>query len=47
MSMLKETSDKGFMTPATNEIYTVMDNSDEILDYLESYKTDIGRVFKF
>ncbi len=47
LSMLKETSDKGFMTPATNEIYTVMDNSDEILDYLESYKTDIGRVFKF
>ena len=47
LSMLKETSDKGFMTPSTNEIYTVMDNSDEILDYLESYKTDIGRVFKF
>ncbi len=47
LSMLKETSDKGFMTPATNEIYTIMDNSDEILDYLESYKTDIGRVFKF
>ena len=47
LSMLKETSDKGFMTPATNEIYTVMDNSEEILDYLESYKTDIGRVFKF
>lgn len=47
VSMLKETSDKGFMSPATNEIYTVMDDADAILDYVENYKTDIGRVFKF
>lgn len=47
ISMLRETSDKGFMSPATNEIYAVMDNANTILSYLESYETDIGRVFKF
>ena len=45
--MMKATADKGFMTTVTNEIYTVMDNADAILDYIENYKTDIGRVFKF
>lgn len=47
LTMMKATADKGFMTPVTNEIYTVMDNADAILDYIENYKTDIGRVFKF
>ena len=47
LAMMKATADKGFMTPVTNEIYTVMDNADAILDYIENYKTDIGRVFKF
>lgn len=45
--MMSETAVKGFMTNATNEIYAVMDDADAILDYLESYKTDIGKVFKF
>ena len=39
--------DKGFMSAATNDIYTVMDDTDTILDYLENYKADIGHVFKF
>ena len=47
IDFMQELSDKGFMSPATNEIYTVMDDADDILDYIESYKTDIGRVFKF
>ena len=47
LTMLRSTADKGFMSEATNEIYTVMDDTDAILDYLENYKTDIGRVFKF
>ncbi len=47
LTMMSETAVKGFMTDATNEIYTVMDDADAILDYLESYKTDIGKVFKF
>ena len=47
LSMLTNTAQKGFMTPATNEIYTVMDDADKILDYIEKYKTDIGHVFKF
>ena len=47
LTMMSETAVKGFMTDATNEIYAVMDDADAILDYLESYKTDIGKVFKF
>lgn len=47
ITMLSVTADKGFMSPATNEIYTVMDDADAILDYIEDYKTDVGRVFKF
>lgn len=47
LTMMSETATKGFMTEATNEIYTVLDDTDTILDYLENYKTDIGRVFKF
>ena len=47
LTMMSETAVKGFMTNATNEIYAVMDAADAILDYLESYKTDIGKVFKF
>ena len=40
LTMMSETAAKGFMTDATNEIYTVMDDADAILDYLENYKTD-------
>lgn len=47
LTMMQETACKGFMTDATNKIYTVMDDADAIIDYLENYKTDIGRVFKF
>lgn len=47
LNMLKATADKGFMSGATNEIYIVMDNSVEILDYIEKYTPEVGRVFKF
>lgn len=47
LTMLRSTTDKGFMSAATNDIYTVMDDTDTILDYLENYKADIGHVFKF
>ena len=33
--------------PAIREIYTVLDDEEEILKYLEGYKTEVGRVFKF
>ena len=47
LSMMKETSDKGFMSPQTNEIYVVLNDQTEILEYLDNYKPEIGRVFRF
>ena len=45
--MLDESVEKKFMVPAIREIYTVLDDEEEILKYLEGYKTEVGRVFKF
>jgi hypothetical protein len=45
--MMEDSARKGFMTDSTNEIYEVMDNAEDILDYLDSYSPEIGRVFKF
>lgn len=47
LNMMKETADQGFMSSATNEIYIVMNNATEILDYIEKYTPEIGKVFKF
>ena len=47
IQMLDESVEKKFMVPAIREIYTVLDDEEEILKYLEGYKTDVGRVFKF
>lgn len=47
LKMLQDGVTKGFMNQATNEIYEVMTDADEILDYLEHYTVEIGRVFKF
>lgn len=47
LAMMKATSDKGFMSNATNEIYIVMNDSFRILDYIENYTPEVGRVFKF
>lgn len=45
--MMKECADKGFLQGATNEIYEIMHDADEILDYIEGYEPEVGRVFKF
>lgn len=47
LKMLKDGVDKGFMNQATNEIYQVMTDADQILTYLEQYVPEVGRVFKF
>jgi hypothetical protein len=47
IKMMEDSARKGFMTDSTNEIYEVMDNAEDILDYLDSYSPEIGRVFKF
>jgi predicted Rossmann-fold nucleotide-binding protein len=47
ISHLHDTCEKGFMSPATNDIYYVTDSVDSALDYIEGYTTDVGRVFKF
>ncbi|MGN0396155.1 MAG: LOG family protein, partial [Coprococcus sp.] len=47
LDMMKETADKGFMSNATNEIYVVMNDASAILDYIENYTPEIGKVFKF
>ena len=47
IQMLDESVEKKFMVPAIREIYTVLDDEEEILKYLEGYKTEVGRVFKF
>ena len=47
IQMLDESVEKKFMVPAIREIYTVLDDEEEILKYLEGYKTEVGKVFKF
>lgn len=47
IQMLEESVEKKFMVPAIREIYTVLDDEEEILKYLEGYKNEVGRVFKF
>lgn len=45
--MLKENAEKGFMPASTNELYCVMTNASDILDYLDGYVPEIGKVYKF
>lgn len=45
--MMDECVEKGFMNHATNEIYQVMTDTDEILSYLDGYTPEVGKVFKF
>jgi uncharacterized protein (TIGR00730 family) len=47
LDMMKTGAEKGFMLGATNEIYQVMTDVDGILDYLEAYEPEVGKVFKF
>jgi hypothetical protein len=47
LDMMKTGAEKGFMLGATNEIYQVMTDVDAILDYLEAYEPEVGKVFKF
>ncbi len=47
VNMLNECASKGFMQGATNEIYEVMTDADEVLDYIEAYTPEVGKVFKF
>lgn len=47
LTMLYDGVKKGFMSEATNEIYQVMEDADQILDYIEQYIPEVGRVVKF
>lgn len=47
LRMMQECEEKGFINQATNDIYEVMTDADSILDYLEAYSPEIGKVFKF
>ena len=47
VNMLDECAAKGFMQGATNEIYEVMTDADAVLDYIEAYEPEVGKVFKF
>lgn len=47
LMMMEDGVRKGFMNSATNDIYQVMYDADEILDYIEGYQPEIGKVFKF
>lgn len=47
LEMMRFTAENGFMSEATNEIYVVMNDTEAILNYIENYTPEIGRVFKF
>ena len=47
INMLKEGAEKGFMTESTNELYQIMTDTEEILDYLDVYEPEVGKVYKF
>ncbi len=47
LEMMKHSETEGFMVGATNRIYEVMTDVNEILDYIENYQENIGQVYKF